>query len=181
MLKRLIPALGQTLLSETDDMGLVKRLWEMKTRDGAEISAILFFDSALGEAVAKLVSVAPKQRTGSPRTWRMDYAPHLKRTVPSRRRPWNERHLRGRGRHRNLSPYPSREPWPRPARPRRAPTPIVVGTGSVLDRATMLGRSDEISTGPSELLRGDAPIRSLCGIEGRLKTEISPTLERTDQ
>lgn len=54
MLKRLIPALGQTLLSETDDMGLVKRLWEMKTRDGAEISAILFFDSALGEAVVKL-------------------------------------------------------------------------------------------------------------------------------
>jgi hypothetical protein len=54
VLKRLIPALGQTLLSETDDMGLVKRLWEMKTRDGAEISAILFFDSALGEAVVKL-------------------------------------------------------------------------------------------------------------------------------
>jgi hypothetical protein len=54
MLRRLIPALGQTLLSETDDMGLVKRLWEMKMSDGAEVSAILFFDSALGEAVVKL-------------------------------------------------------------------------------------------------------------------------------
>jgi hypothetical protein len=39
MLRRLIPALGQTLLSETDDMGLVKRLWEMKMSDGAEVSA----------------------------------------------------------------------------------------------------------------------------------------------
>jgi hypothetical protein len=52
MLKRLIPALGQTLLSEVD-MGKVKKLFSLKCVDGCEVSALLFYDSCLSEAVVK--------------------------------------------------------------------------------------------------------------------------------
>jgi hypothetical protein len=54
-LKRLLPALGHhTLLSSEADMGIVKRLWCRKMCDGAEISAVLYYDSSLSEAVVKL-------------------------------------------------------------------------------------------------------------------------------
>ena len=60
-------------------------LWTLKMSDGAEISAVLFYDFALGEAVVELRCVPPTQRTGSPKSWRMDFALHLKQTVPSQR------------------------------------------------------------------------------------------------
>jgi hypothetical protein len=51
MLKQLLPALGQTLLG--DEMGKVKKLFELKCADGCEVSALLLYDSSLSEAVVK--------------------------------------------------------------------------------------------------------------------------------
>jgi hypothetical protein len=49
MLKRLLPALGQTLLG--DEMGIVKKLFELKQPDGAELEAFLLYDSNLGAKI----------------------------------------------------------------------------------------------------------------------------------
>ena len=49
MLKQLLPALGQTLLG--DEMGIVKKLFELKQPDGAELEAFLAYDSNLGAKI----------------------------------------------------------------------------------------------------------------------------------
>jgi hypothetical protein len=48
-----LPALGSTLIGG-ETVGIVKRLYELKRRDGVEIVAHLLFDSSLGEAVLKI-------------------------------------------------------------------------------------------------------------------------------
>jgi hypothetical protein len=54
MLRRTqLPALGQTLISE-GEMGISKRLFNLKMADGAEVEAFLLYDSNLG-AVLKIV------------------------------------------------------------------------------------------------------------------------------
>jgi hypothetical protein len=49
MLRRLLPALGQTLLG--DEMGIVKKLWQLKSADGSELEAFLAYDSNLGAKI----------------------------------------------------------------------------------------------------------------------------------
>jgi hypothetical protein len=49
MLRRLLPALGQTLLG--DEMGIVKELWQLKSADGSELEAFLAYDSNLGAKI----------------------------------------------------------------------------------------------------------------------------------
>jgi hypothetical protein len=53
MLKRLLPALGQTLLG--DEMGIVKKLWQLKSVDGSELEAFLAYDSNLGAKITVTV------------------------------------------------------------------------------------------------------------------------------
>jgi len=54
LLKRtLLPTLGQSLISESE-MGISKRLFQMKMTDGAEVEAFLLYDSNLG-GVLKIV------------------------------------------------------------------------------------------------------------------------------
>ena len=51
--RTLLPSLGQSLISE-NEMGISKRLYQMKLVDGAELEAFLLFDSNLG-GVLKIV------------------------------------------------------------------------------------------------------------------------------
>lgn len=48
--RTLIPTLGQSLISESE-MGISKRLFQMKLSDGAELEAFLLFDSNLGAKI----------------------------------------------------------------------------------------------------------------------------------
>jgi hypothetical protein len=50
--RTLIPTLGQSLISESE-MGISKRLYQMKLSDGAEVEAFMLFDPNIG-AVLKL-------------------------------------------------------------------------------------------------------------------------------
>jgi hypothetical protein len=49
----ILPALGNFTLLNEADMAKVKKLWSLKLANGCEISSVLFYDSALSEAVVK--------------------------------------------------------------------------------------------------------------------------------
>jgi hypothetical protein len=51
--RTLIPTLGQSLISESE-MGISKRLFQMRMADGCEVEAFLLFDSNLG-GVLKII------------------------------------------------------------------------------------------------------------------------------
>ena len=48
--RTLLPSLGQSLISESE-MGLSKRIFEMKQPDGAELECFLQYDSNLGAKI----------------------------------------------------------------------------------------------------------------------------------
>ena len=50
--RTLLPSLGSTLISE-DELGISKRLYQMRMADGCELECFLLYDSNLG-AVLKL-------------------------------------------------------------------------------------------------------------------------------
>jgi hypothetical protein len=51
--RTLIPTLGQSLISESE-MGISKRLFQMRMADGCEVEAFLLYDSNLG-GVLKII------------------------------------------------------------------------------------------------------------------------------
>jgi hypothetical protein len=78
MLRRLLPALGQTLLG--DEMGIVKKLFELKQPDGAELEAFLLYDSNLGAKIT-VTNEAVTEKIFWPRSLRTPFVGFCKSAV----------------------------------------------------------------------------------------------------